>query len=80
VALYAGAGRASSPAAPFCKTPGTEDFPECDLPPAEFFFLLFYKVHNREFENVILTLSQYPLFALSGPVQHCKKAQATGQR
>jgi hypothetical protein len=36
------------PAAPFGKTPGTEGFPECDLPPAEFFFLLFYTLHNGE--------------------------------
>jgi hypothetical protein len=60
------AERAGFPAAPFGKTPARAGFSECDLPPAEFFFLLFYRVHNREFENVILTLSQYPLFAHTG--------------
>jgi len=60
---------AASPAAPFGKTPAEAGFPESEFAPAEFFFLLFYILHNDELllENVIPTLSQSPLFALSGP-------------
>jgi len=59
------AERAGFPAAPFGKTPAGPDFPELEFTPAEFLFLLFYRVHNRELENVILTLSLCPLFAVS---------------
>jgi len=65
-AVSARSGRAGCTAAPFGKTPVREGFPESEFAPAEFFFLLFYRVLNREFENVILTLSQCPLFAHSG--------------
>jgi len=55
---------------PFGKTPVQADFPECDLPPAEFFFLLFYIRHNGELvlENAIFDIK--PMSAsLSGCVK-----------
>jgi len=63
------AERAGFPAALFGKTPVKKGFPESEFAPAEFFFLLFYILHNDELllENVIPTLSQSPLFAHSGP-------------
>lgn len=45
------------PARPFGKTFLLTGLTEPEFAPAEFFFLLFYKYHNGEFENVILTLS-----------------------
>lgn len=66
--LCAGSGCAGCPAAPFGKTPAEAGFPESEFAPAEFFFLLFYILHNDELllENVIPTLSQSLLFAHSG--------------
>jgi len=62
--VIAGAGRAGFPAAPFGKTPAAEALTECDLPPAEFFFLLFYTLHNGEvlLENVIFDIKPMSAF------------------
>lgn len=69
--LCAGSGRASLPAAPFGKTPARAGFPECDLPPAEFFFLLFYRFHigNVELENVISYIKPVSAFRSKLPVK-----------
>jgi len=51
-------------AALFGKTLVKAGFPKYDLPPAEFFILLFYTLHNGEvvLENVILDIKPMSAF------------------
>ena len=65
------AERAGCPAAPLGKTPAGAGFPECDLPAAEFFILLFYTWHNGEviLENDIFDMQPYVRFSLIADVE-----------
>ena len=64
LAVSTGSERAGLPAAPFGKTPAAEALTEYDLPPAEFFNLLFYRLHKGsvELENVIADINQMSAF------------------